>query len=194
MQVLSLLSALLTEHAFAQEPPAVVCTGLAGCGGAIDNVLFTGALPVLIGILGNVAGAAAVIFIAVAGVQMMLAFGDESKITSSRWAVVYALIGLMVAMTSQVVVAFVVTEDYGQAATQNFLFGAALPSVIRILVTLFNVVFVLTIMFAGYRMTIAGGKGDEYKKCLGIIRWSLTGAVITNASHALVNALLAMDF
>src|SRR3989344_8620919 len=75
MHFFLLLLALLSERAFAQEPPAVVCTGLAGCGGAIDNVLFTGALPVLIGILGNVAGAAAVIFIAVAGGRVVVAFG-----------------------------------------------------------------------------------------------------------------------
>lgn len=180
------------EHALAQIP-TVVCTGLAGCGAPVSNVLFHSTLPALIRFLASFAGGAAVIFIVVAGVQLLLSWGDESKVTAAKWAVIYAIMGLTLAITSQVIVAFIVTEDYGQGAN-DFLFAGAMPAVVRIILTLFNVAFVLVIMLAGIRMTYGGGQADEFSKSLNTIKWAIGGAVVTNLAHAAVNALLAIGF
>lgn len=191
--IFSLWALLIPASALAQTPPPVICTGLAGCGRANTNVLFTSTLPVLIGLLSNVAGGLAVIFVGIAGVQMVLAYGDESKVSTARWGVIYALLGLVLAIASQALVAFTVTENYGQNIPGDFVFGGLFPAVMRIMVTLFNVVFVITIMFSGYRMTLGGGKPDELKSSLQIIRWSIAGAVVVNAAHALVRGVLTIN-
>lgn len=192
MHLFALLSlALLPVPLLAQTPPVVVCTGLAGCGGAlVSNVLFWSTLPLVIEVLANIAGGLAVIFIGVSGLQMVLAYGDEGKISTARWGVLYALLGLCLAIASTAIVSFVSTEDYGQSNTGDLLLGGVLPAAMRILITIFNVIFVITIMFSGYRITLGGGKAEELSKGLTVIRWAIAGAVIVNVAHAAVKAVL----
>ncbi len=194
MRILSRLSLAililgLVPEALAAIPPPVTCNGLAGCGLPPANVLFTSTLPVLIRILANIAAGASVICIVIAGWQLLISWGDESKITHGRWGIIYALLGLGLTIVSQTIVAFVISENYGQGSSE-FLFGGALPAAVRIMVTLFNVALVLVIMFAGFQMAIEGGKAESYMKGLNIIKWAIGGAVVVNLAHALVNAFL----
>ncbi|HLD71263.1 MAG TPA: hypothetical protein VI873_01455 [Candidatus Peribacteraceae bacterium] len=184
--------ALHPISALAGAPPVIVCTGLAGCGSDPANVLFDKTLPLLIEVLANIAGGLAVIFIGVAGFQMVLANGDDGKISTARWGVLYALLGLCLAIASTAIVSFVSTEDYGQSNPGDLLLGGVLPAAMRILITIFNVVFVIAIMFAGYRITLGGGKAEELTKGLAVIRWAIAGAVIINVAHAAVKAVLAI--
>src|SRR3989338_6738909 len=154
MNVLHTIAALIFfsfENVFAQQPPPVQCVeGLLGCQGSgprvpsPKNFLLESTLPTAIEILGTFAGGAAVILIAVAGVQMVLSGGDESKISSARFSILYALIGLAVAVMSQTIVAAVATESYA-AAGENLLVGL-MRDVIRLILIAFNVAFVLAVM------------------------------------------------
>ncbi|MBI3332068.1 hypothetical protein HYZ99_03880 [Candidatus Peregrinibacteria bacterium] len=176
----------------AQAPPVVNCTGLIGCGSGPSNVLLTSTLPTVIRLLGTFAGGAAVIFISVAGVQMVLSAGDESKVSSARWSVIYALGGLALAIMSQTIVAAVATETYGSAGGDFMV--SLMRDVIRIILIGFNVTFGLAIMIAGIRMALGGGKADEFQKALFTIKWAIAGAVVTNSAGALVNALFNLGF
>jgi type IV secretory pathway VirB2 component (pilin) len=195
MRFLSLLL-LAAAFLFAALPvfaqPSVICTGLPGCGGApVFDVLFASTLPAAIQLLINIAAAAAVIFIVVAGGQLMFATGDEAQVTQGRWAILYALLGLGLALGSQSLVEFVATEYWGQLAP-DFLFGGVLPSVVRVALLLFNATFMLVIMFAGIRMALTSGKPDEFQKALSTIKWSVGGAITVNGARALVQALLLL--
>lgn len=188
----------LPVRLFAQQPPPVQCPGLFGCPGTgpqtptPQNVILTSALPTAIELLGTFAGGAAVILIAVAGVQMVLSGGDESKISSARWSVLYALIGLSIAIMSQTIVAAVATETYG-AGPGNLLINL-MRDVIRFILIAFNVGFVLAVMIAGIRMTVNGGKSDEFTKSIFVIKWAIGGAIVTNSAAALVRALSSFTF
>jgi hypothetical protein len=195
--MMSLLHHLLAATALAQQPPMVNCTGLPGCPGPIvqpSNVILTTALPVAVTVLLNLAAAAAIIFIIVAGAQMMIALGDESKLSNAKWAVFYALLGLGLALVSQIIVAFVTTANYGQGVSDNFLFAGALPAVVETVLGLLNVAFLLIIFIAGFRMVIGHGKQEEFGKALTIIRWTIIGAVIINLARAAVEAFLTLTF
>lgn len=187
------LAALLAAPAaaIAQAAPPVVCTGLAGCGQGNANVIITGLLPTAITILASLAGGGAVIAIAVAGLQLLVSNGDESKIAQARWAVIYSVIGLTFVIVSQRVVSAVVTETYA-TGTSDFLFGSGqfLSTIVRIILSAFNVVFVIVLMIAGYRMALEGGKPDQFDRGLTIIKWAVGGAIVTNAAYAAVKALL----
>ena len=101
-------------------------------------------------------------------------------------------IGLAVAVMSQTIVAAVATESYA-AAGENLLVGL-MRDVIRLILIAFNVAFVLAVMVAGIRMTVNGGKADEFQKSLFVIKWAIAGAIVTNSAAALVNALSNFNF
>lgn len=196
---MALLMFSLPVQLFAQQPPLVQCPGLIGCPGSGpvvptgSNVILSSALPTAIELLGTFAGGTAVILIAVAGVQMVLSGGDESKISSARWSILYALIGLSVAIMSQTIVAAIATEAYGTTGSGNLLVKL-MRDVIRLILIAFNVGFILAVMIAGIRMTVNGGKADEFTKSIFVIKWAIGGAIVTNAAAALVRALSSFNF
>ena len=192
---LAFFSLLWPGYLLAQAPPVIICDGLPGCGeAAIENVLFEHTVPTAIGLLINLAAGGSVIFIVVAGAQMLLSAGDEGMLTKARYGVLFALLGLALALASQSLVEFVATEEYGQSNEGNFLFGGFLPSVVRIALLLLNATFMLVIMAGGIRMALSSGKQEEFTKGLSMIKWAIVGAVIINVARAGTQALLLLGF
>lgn len=182
---------LLATSVFAQSPPPVFCSGIPGCGGGPANILFAFTIPESIRMLANIAAGGAIIAIMAAGAQMMLAFGDEGKTTNARWAILYALGGLALAVASQTIVAFVASENYGQLNSGgDLIVYGILPQVVRIILILVNVTFTIVIMIAGIMMVTAMGSQDQYKKGVTMIKWAIIGAIVMNVARALVEALV----
>lgn len=191
MSILSSAAGFLVQTAFAQMPPATPCpAGIPGCGGP-SNIIFTGIIPNFITFLLRIVGALSVAAIVWYGLMLVANAGDETQVTKARYAVLYAALGIALSILSQVIVAFVISENYGQAMTGDFIV-AFLGSVVRILVTVTNIVFALLIVYEGVRMVMSQGASDEYTKARKAILWSIIGAVLVNLAYEIV--LLAAGF
>lgn len=70
-----------------------------------DGVIFKAA-----NIISFIVGVAALIVIIISGLQFILATGDSSRIANARNALIYALVGIGVAIFAQVIVRFVVNK------------------------------------------------------------------------------------
>jgi hypothetical protein len=171
-----------------QPPLTVVCSGLAGCGKGAENVLVTSTLPTAVALLLQVAGGAAVIFMVLTGFRILIQ--GEEYFNSAKKLILYIIGGLGLAMTAATIVGFVSTEDFGQSNSGNFLVGGFLPSIVRIILTVFNVAFGIVIIVSGIRMVMAAGKTEEFKKAAGGIKFAIIGAVLVNLSRAIIEAFL----
>ena len=79
-----------------------------GCPGAGDTMDLSGTITsVLEGVIG-VLGIVAVIFIVVGGVNYMTSAGDASKVEKAKKTILYAVIGLVIAVLAFAIVNFVV--------------------------------------------------------------------------------------
>lgn len=186
----------LSSPAHAWDLPSTVCTGLGGCqnGGIppLSNIL-SDSMPTILETLMDFAGVGALAMIVWAGFNMVVASmtGDvESKTSQYKWGVINALLGLALAISSEAIVAFVGTQEYGQSsASGDSIFTALFGSGLSILLTLLNVAFILAIMFAGIRMVYGQGAQEEYTTARKIVFWAILGAVIVNIAYALVRAM-----
>lgn len=87
------------------------CNGLSqvgpdGCGTGgqqVDNVIKT-----VVSIISYVVGVIAVIMIMFSGISFMTASGDTQKISTAKRALVFAIIGIIIAAAAQVIVNFAV--------------------------------------------------------------------------------------
>lgn len=187
--ILALIALVFPELMYAALPPYPVdCLGvqtLPGCGPA-SNILVTSTIPSLIRLFMRVLGAGGVILIVWGGFQMIMSLGDESKITKGKWGIIYALGGLTLAILSEVIVTFVVTETYVGGPASDLVVSGIFPSALRILLSVLNAVFGLVIVFAGIRMVMSRGKTEEFSKGKAIIQWAILGAIIANISKALI--------
>ncbi|MFA6522829.1 MAG: hypothetical protein WCS85_00455 [Candidatus Peribacteraceae bacterium] len=165
--------------------------GLPGCGKGTANMLGQAILPIANLILG-IAAAASVIGIVYSGLQMLLSGGDEGKAMKGRDGIVYALGGLALAMSSQSLVSFVVTQNFGQSGG-DVLFSGLFPGIVQMGVAVFNGLLVLVLVYAGVKMVMAQGKSDEYRKGMTIIKWAVIGAIVTNLGRSLVLAFLNLN-
>jgi hypothetical protein len=64
-------------------------------------------VEVVVNILALIIGVAAVIIIIIAGIQYMVSTGDPTKVNNAKNAILYAVIGLVVAVLARFVVPFV---------------------------------------------------------------------------------------
>lgn len=87
-----------------------VCTDAKQSQTAKDNKLFgkNGIITKIVSVLSVVVGIAAVIVIIIAGIQYMLSTGDATKVNNAKNAILYAIVGVVVAALAQVIVVFVI--------------------------------------------------------------------------------------
>lgn len=85
-----------------------VCQDANGGGNSIFGS--GGVLVQVVNILTIIIGVAAVIVIIIAGIQYMLSTGDATKTNNAKNAILYALVGLGVAIAARVIVPFILTR------------------------------------------------------------------------------------
>lgn len=78
--------------------------------GSTSNNATSSELHVLLTTFFGIAGAIAVLVIVIAGFTYITSAGDPQKTARSRMAIIYALVGLAVAISAEAFVAFVVNK------------------------------------------------------------------------------------
>lgn len=112
--VVSAILLLTAQTAFAQDPLGAVCTGSGASSAACqsrttDNPLLgaNGILTKVVQIVVMITAVASVIMIMVGGFQYITSTGDSAKINKAKDTILYAIIGLVVAVIAQSIVSFV---------------------------------------------------------------------------------------
>ncbi len=82
------------------------CSALGGSCGS-GQATINGVIGSIISILSFVVGVASVIMVIIGGFRYITSNGDSSQISSAKNTIIYALIGLVVAVLARAIVAFV---------------------------------------------------------------------------------------
>lgn len=98
----------------ASKQEVIDSIGQAGQGECDDNGV-SKIVNTIVTILSFVAGAAAVIMIIVSGFKYITSGGDSGKVSSAKNTLIYAMIGIAIAVLAQVVVRFVITQSSNAA-------------------------------------------------------------------------------
>lgn len=81
----------------------------------VDSVL-----AVIVNVFSAIVGIIAVIMIIVAGLKFITAGGDSSAVASARSTLLYAIIGLVVAVLAQVIAHFVIAKGSSPSTSTSF--------------------------------------------------------------------------
>ena len=100
---------LLTSLHIMAANAQVECLEGASCDTGLPMVQATnGSLTTLMGIAFGVIGAVAIIIIIVGALNMTLAEGDAQKVARARQTVIFALVGLVISISAEAIIAFAV--------------------------------------------------------------------------------------
>lgn len=141
----------------------------------------------------GIAAGSAVLFGVVGGMQLLLSFGDESKITKGRNSLILSLAGFSLVLASQAVVSITV-NNVGDFTNSNNPFIDMMSVAVSVMVGALNAVFILIMVLTGVRMVIAQGKSDEFSKARRAFVYAFVGAFFVNLSRAFVQGLLNSSF
>lgn len=157
-----------------------------GCGEGSANI-FAFTLPNLAVLMLEIATALSVFFIVWAGVQMVLSMGDEGKISKQKATIFFSLIGLFVAICSQLAVSWIVTQDWNdQVSTLPI---NVISAAVEVLLTIFNGLFGIAIVYYALRMVMASGDSGGFNTARTGITWAIVGAIFVNLANALVQGV-----
>lgn len=104
---------------------SAACQGLSMNGTTTDECAtgtstVNGVLRVIVNVFSAIVGIIAVIMIIVAGLKFITASGDSSAVASARSTLLYAIIGLVVAVLAQVIAHFVIARGSSTATSTSF--------------------------------------------------------------------------
>lgn len=96
----------------ANNSDAAVCKDGNAAQSQDDNSIYgpNGVVSVIVNILSIIIGVAAIIVIIISGIQYMVSTGDPTKVNNAKNAILYALVGLMIAVVARTVVVFVINK------------------------------------------------------------------------------------
>ena len=106
LSVFALSSAVLPTAVFA-SPADEISKGVGSAGAKGDEDL-SESIVRIVNVLLFILGAVAVIVIVIAGFRFVVANGDTNAVSSARNAILYAVVGLIIAILSYAIVNFVV--------------------------------------------------------------------------------------
>jgi len=187
--VLDWLMHLVVTTAYADPPLQDPCVGVPGGCPPVNMIIPF--IPLIGSLLVGFAGGGAVLFTIIGGVQMIMSMGDDGAGGKGKMTIIYAIGGFMLALASQAIVTFVHSRAsvLVAAPTPHLDFMAATVGAI---LSLMNVAFVLVVIYAAFRMVLAWGKEEEFKKGFNMILWAIIGTLVINAASAIVHAVLRL--
>lgn len=181
MHVLSVLTALFSGSAFAQDP----CGGIPNCSAA--GLPLAAYIYPIAHVLLEAASGLAIVGVAVGGAYYLMNLGNESNATKGKTAVTGALIGMIIAITSQSIVSFFVARaTYIQVASPHL---SIMSVIVGSIVNIMNIAFVLSMLFFGFKLVLGRGQSSELDSAKKGLAWSIAGAILINLCYALVNAV-----
>ncbi len=142
-------------------------------------------------VLRNLIGAFAVLWIVVSGIQMVLAGGDETKITEQKHAITYSAIGLMIILLLE----RGITLIYGVPGVERGLSTAGpgiseeIIGVIAFVKALIGAAAILMIMINGFKTITAQGEEDKITTQKKAILWVIVGLVVIMVNEFAVENL-----
>lgn len=109
------LSVAMPNVAYAQANEKALCEGSGGTytgGGCVtpDGRTVTGTLKDVANILIFIVGAVAVLMLIIGGMRYALSGGDQAGLTSGKNTIIYAIVGIVIAVASYAIVNFVLVN------------------------------------------------------------------------------------
>lgn len=112
--LIGVTATLVSPTVYADHNPThSVQSGVTDIGGDSDGRragAFTGTIKNVINILLFIIGAAAVIMIIIGGIRYVVSGGDQGAVTGAKNTILYAVVGLVIAIMAYSIVNFVVTK------------------------------------------------------------------------------------
>jgi hypothetical protein len=127
------------------------------------------------------------VFFVYGGLQMVMPWSEGSE-EAGKKTIKNALIGLAITLLSGAMVEVVLSANFGGPSDSPIV--ALMQWAVASMLTVFNSLFFIALVYAGFQMVMDQGKGEGYQKGFTIIKWAVIGGIIVNLSRAILDAFI----
>ena len=185
LTALGFLTALLPLAVSAQRP----CALINGCSASNPVFVFLGPI---VSLFAYTAAGLTVLFIVWGGMQMMFSFGAEDRFSNGKNSVIWALVGMIVVLVSQILVSYVSVR--ASSATAGNAIITIIDGAIGILLSVFYVGFAIVVIVAGVQMVLDRGKSEQFETARKALIYAVAGAIVIHLAKAITWALVNLNF
>lgn len=142
-------------------------------------------------VIRNLIGGLAILWIAISGVQMIFAQGDESRISEQKTSITYAVIGLAAIL----LIDRAITIIYGVPGVERGItttgegLNTEILGVVSFIKALIGAIAMLMIVVSGVRTIASQGEEEEITNQKKSVLWIIIGIVLIVISQFVVNNL-----
>lgn len=126
--------------------------------------------------------AVAVLYLIYAGFQYITSQGDQQRAQQAKMQILYAVVGLVVALSAHAIVLSVETANVTPITS-------ILAFIAQIALVLVDIVAVLYLIYAGYRYIMSRGETDEAATAKRQILYAVIGLIVASTATLLVSAV-----
>jgi cell division protein FtsW (lipid II flippase) len=161
--------------------PGIECTGKETLGGDLLPYI-----SFLINVIISLVAILSVAYLVVAAIQYVMSQGDHDKLERAKRQVIYALLGLILAISSWIIVTAVIFTD--PITIENL----AAPY-INMAISLVGLAAAIYIIYAGYKYINSRGDEEAAATAKRQITFALIGVFIAGAAQIIVDVILIQD-
>ncbi len=135
-------------------------------------------------------GTAAVIFLIYAGFKYISSRGDEQESTQAKRQIIFAVVGIVVALGSGVIKdAVITTYTSGGAAGQAAILSLITPYV-ELAILLSGIATAIFLIYAGFKYILSRGEEQETTQAKHQIVYALSGLILIGLADLIVNVVI----
>ena len=126
------------------------------------------------------------------GIKYSLSSGDAEKVRSARGGIIYALVGITIAVTAWSLLNFTLervirstSHELNESSVANLF-----ADIVGFMIFIGGIIAVIMVIVGAIRMTLAGGNADQAKSARNTIIYALVGAVVSTLAGPIMVAVL----
>lgn len=136
--------------------------------------------------------AVAILYVVIAGIRVLLSMGDPEKLKKAKTQITWAVVGIIIAGLTEVVVFRVLFPDDGGRLPDTAEFTRWVITITNWISGFISTIAVSMLIYAGYLyVTSFGGAGIDKAKT--IVKGAIIGLLIAMAAFGLVNTFLKVE-
>jgi hypothetical protein len=147
----------------------------------------------IIGFANAFVASGAIFTIVIRGVAVILSAGEEEALTKAKTHIIYAIVGLLAAGLSELVVRGVIFPDAGESMPDTEQARSVIAMIINYISGFIALFAFVTLFYAGYLYVIAAGNEEQTGKVRKIFIGTVIALLTAMGAFALVNTLTVFE-
>lgn len=134
----------------------------------------------------------AILFFMVAAYRLLTSQGDAEKLNKTKTQIIWSILGLILAGTSEIIIYTIVYPRLGQSIPDTQAFSRFVVTMTNFVSGFITTISAIMIIYAGYLYVISVGS-QELDKAKNVLKGAIIGLLIAMSAFALVNTLIKLD-